>query len=97
MKLFVDDLRPFPVGYTGVRTYERAVILLDMLDFEVISLDYNLGSKETGLDIIKYINKIKKYPKHLNIHSTNIDGSSKMYLEVKNTFPENVVVTRNSL
>lgn len=97
MKLFVDDLRDIPTGYTCVRTYDRAVILLDMLEFEVISLDYDLGSKETGLDIIKYINKTKKYPKHLNIHSTHPTGSREMYLKAKNTFSKDVIITRNSL
>ena len=57
MKLFVDDLRDFPESfslYNCTRTYKGAIQLLDFFrEVEVINLDYDLGTKETGLDIFK--------------------------------------------
>ena len=38
MKLFVDDVRdPVGEGFTVVRQYKQAVLLLDLLEFDFIS------------------------------------------------------------
>ena len=67
MKLFVDDLRDFPESfslYNCTRTYKGAIQLLDFFkEVEIINLDYDLGTKETGLDILKYISLMEKYIK----------------------------------
>lgn len=98
MKLFVDDYRNPPGdGFSVVRNYNKTIILLDLLDFDVISLDYDLNDVKNGLDIIQYIHQIKKYPKHLNIHSTHPTGSIKMYDLAKRLFPKDVLITRNSI
>lgn len=97
MKLFVDDMRkPFDDNFTIARNYTQATILIDLMDFDFISLDFDLGEKRNGLDLIQYIRDNKKYPKHINIHSTHPTGSQLMYKLATDIFPKNVKITRNT-
>jgi len=98
MKLFVDDNRsPLDAGFTIVRNYEKAIILIDLIDFEFVSLDFDLGEKHNGLDIIKHMINEERFPSHLNIHSTHPKGSIEMYKLAKSLFPKSVTITRNSV
>ena len=72
MKLFVDDVRdPVGEGFTVVRQYKQAVLLLDLLEFDFISLDYDIQDGYTGLDILKYI-AMYKYAKEHFPHNIRI-------------------------
>ena len=99
MKLFVDDVRdPVGEGFTVVRQYKQAVLLLDLLEFDVISLDYDIQDGYTGLDILKYMSDNNKYLKsQLNIHSTHSIGSVAMYKYAKEHFPHNIRITQNTI
>lgn len=99
MKLFVDDVRdPVGEGFTVVRQYKQAVLLLDLLEFDFISLDYDIQDGYTGLDILKYMSDNNKYPKYqLNIHSTHSIGSVAMYKYAKEHFPHNIRITQNTI
>ena len=99
MKLFVDDVRdPVGEGFTVVRQYKQAVLLLDLLEFDFISLDYDIQDGYTGLDILKYMSDNNKYPKsQLNIHSTHSIGSVAMYKYAKEHFPHNIRITQNTI
>ena len=92
MKLFVDDLRDFPESfslYNCTRTYNGAIQLLDFFrEVVVINLDYDLGTKETGLDILKYIYENKIPVKHIIIHSTDLQGVSLMEKYIKEHFKD---------
>ena len=58
-----------------VNTGERAVTLLNAYDFDIVSLDYNLGGQLNGADVAKVL----KYSGHKNVrvivHSLNPRGA----------------------
>lgn len=95
MKLFVDDKREMPKGFNCAVDYNGAVSLLRLLDFDFVTLDYNLGEGPSGLDILKFMHENKKYPKHLNIHSDNSEGQHIMRRYAEENFPDTVSITMN--
>lgn len=53
MKLFLDDTREFPKwGYECCRDSKTAIILLSIMEFEFITLDYSLGGNDTGMEVL---------------------------------------------
>ena len=88
MKIFLDDSRSFEniikKGYTCVRTYDECIGLLKNYQYiEVIDLDYELESEETGLDVLKYMKENMIISKEIIIHSTHAGGVREMidYIE----------------
>lgn len=82
MKLYVDDTRmPKSEGWTVVTNYHDAIFtLLCFWDsITELSLDHDLGSKETGYDLAKWIEErievrgYKPIPKMFS-HSANSAG-----------------------
>src|SRR5690554_7456668 len=55
-KLYLDDLRPIPEGFIGVRSYAEFVTYIEtngLPDF--ISFDHDLGLEESGFDCAKWL------------------------------------------
>lgn len=80
--LYIDDIR-FPeyfhqigANITVARSYEEAIKYIDDDDdYDVISLDHDLGEEKTGYDIAKYIVENQIEIKGLiAIHSANPVG-----------------------
>lgn len=90
MRLFVDDTRAFPKwGYECARDYQTAVLFLSIMDFEYITLDYNLGSdRESGLDILIWMKEHNKFVPKINIHSNHVIGKEKMRAYCEEHFPD---------
>jgi len=100
-KIFLDDNRMPPTEekrMVTVKSYKHCILLLDIFrdSLEFVDLDYDLGTKETGLDVLKYMNEKKIRPKHINIHSDHPTGAKKMrrYAEL---FFQDVVITSNKI
>lgn len=56
MKLFVDDQRAAPQGWSLARTVAEAIELLAQGDVTELSLDYDLGgTAATGLDVLEWL------------------------------------------
>ena len=89
MRLFVDDSRPFPSGgYECCRDPEQAKLLLSVLPFDHVSLDYDLGyGKETGYDLLVWMDENNIRPAHINIHSTHFFGRKRMMDYAEQHFP----------
>jgi len=90
MKIFLDDVRETPNGWT--RTYwpdETIKLLKDNIVTE-ISLDHDLGNDEkgTGYDVLLWIEEqvfLYDYkPPIIYIHSSNSSAVSKMKRAVEN-------------
>ena len=98
MKLILDDRRPMPNGpYNCVRTYEECVEFLRLFrTISFISLDYDLGAKETGLDVLVYMHENGISPSHINIHSDHKLGVPQMQKYAEEHFPK-VRLTFNPL
>lgn len=79
MRLFLDDTREFPTtGYQCCRDSQSAIMLLSVMKFDYISLDYNLGTGGTGMDVLLWMQENGVHVPHINIHSDHILGREKM-------------------
>lgn len=96
MKLFLDDIRLAPEGYTQARTYQACIELLCAHEFERVSLDYSLGERQTGLDVLKWMVENDRIPPQLNIHSTHDYGRSAMADYIRRNFPAGYVFSMSS-
>lgn len=97
MKLFLDDTRNVPEGYILVRTYKEMIKLLESTkpeDIEEISLDHDLGSKESGYDICKWIVANNYWPKTISLHSANIVGVGNMIQLLNHYKPSTTILNR---
>lgn len=91
MKIVLDDHRCIPANspYNLVRTYAECVELIRLFrKISFISLDYNLGTVKTGLDVLVYMAEHDIEVKHINIHSNHIIGVPKMGEYARAHFPD---------
>lgn len=91
MKIFVDDKRTYGIAqkyrYNCVRTYQQCITLLSVFkNIDVINLDYDLGVKETGLDILIYMKQNNIKVRKICIHSTYLEGVKTMEKFIKHNF-----------
>lgn len=93
-KIFLDDRRPFEepkkFGYQCVRSYSQCTIMLDIYknNISTVNLDYDLGTPETGLDILIYMEQKNIVPDEIIIHSTHETGVRMMEKKIKQSFPD---------
>jgi hypothetical protein len=93
MRLYVDDMRHPPLDkhqidgltpWTVVRTAEEAMRLLSGFDYELVSLDHDLGSPlHNGYHVLCYIenrmmNEPHWCPPYVFVHSANPAVRTKM-------------------
>ena len=84
MKVFLDDMRPAPQGWTLVRWPEDVIRLLKTNEVTDLSLDHDLGDDThgTGYDVILWIEKAVSIdnfkPPKITVHSANISARMKM-------------------
>jgi hypothetical protein len=88
-KLWLDDERPAPDGWVLAKTAIEALAKLRQQEFEVVSLDHDLGEESgSGYDVLLYIeaqvftNPNFKCPE-LRIHSANPAGCQMMQLAIE--------------
>lgn len=97
MKLFLDDSRDFPeAGFECCRDAKNAMLLLSVMKFDFISLDYSLEEELTGLDVLVFMKERGIKVPRINIHSNNIEGMKTMRRYCEENFPESIV-TMNTL
>ena len=87
-KLWLDDERPVPDGWVLAKTAIEAITELRRQEFEVVSLDHDLGEENgSGYDVLLYLeaqvftNPDFKCPEIL-IHSANPSGRQRMQLAI---------------
>lgn len=84
MKVYLDDERPTPVGWVGVRWPEEAIALLKTGRVVELSLDHDLGDDDrgTGYDVILWIEEAVVTagftPPLISVHSANASARQKM-------------------
>lgn len=84
MKVFLDDERPTPEGWVGVRWPEEAIELLQSGVVEELSLDHDLGDDAhgTGYDVVLWIEEAVVTsgfrPPRIRVHSANASARCKM-------------------
>ncbi len=89
MKVYLDDLRPTPDGWTRVYWPDEAIELLKTGSVDVISLDHDLGDDErgTGNDVLLWIEEAvitrSFEPPEIRVHSANSAARMKMEAGIK--------------
>ena len=89
MKVYLDDVRKPPKGWTLVLWPDELIKLLKKGNVDEISLDHDLGDDKrgTGYDVLTWIEKevvLKGFkPPKINIHTANISARKKMENAVK--------------
>jgi hypothetical protein len=84
MKVFLDDERTTPVGWTRVYWPSEAIQLLESGQVQEISLDHDLGDDErgTGYDVVLWIEEAVALrgfvPPVMRVHSANAAGRARM-------------------
>ncbi|MGF1490552.1 MAG: cyclic-phosphate processing receiver domain-containing protein [Prochloraceae cyanobacterium] len=65
-------------GYILLKTGKRAIMLLDLYDFDIISIDYNLPGQINGETIAKHLSISRNKNARIIIHSMNPKGAEKI-------------------
>lgn len=80
MNLWLDDIRPAPVGWVWAKTYAQAVDCLITGRVEHCSLDHDLGeNRRTGYDVVCWMEANDCWPLvSIAIHSMNPVGKANM-------------------
>lgn len=92
MKVYLDDERETPQGWTRVFWPDEAINLLEAGGVDEISLDHDLGDDErgTGYDVVLWIEEAvatKGFrPPEIRVHSANSSARQKMELGIKNIY-----------
>ncbi|MBK8975273.1 MAG: hypothetical protein IPM29_05065 [Planctomycetes bacterium] len=84
MRVFLDDMRTPPEGWTLVRWPDEAIALLEQGTVEELSLDHDLGDDDrgTGYDVILWIDRAVVErgfaPPIIRVHSANSSARQRM-------------------
>jgi hypothetical protein len=84
MKVYLDDEREAPQGWTRVYWPAEAIALLEQGNVEEISLDHDLGDDEkgTGYDVVRWIEQAVALhgfvPPVMRVHSANPAAAKRM-------------------
>lgn len=81
--MWLDDLRPAPEDWVCFKTANGAIKALSLFDFEVISLDHDLGDGGTGYEVLLYIeSRVHEDPTwkcpEILLHTANPVGMARM-------------------
>ncbi len=84
--LWLDDVRPAPVGWTHVKTVEAAKALLSQGNVYQASLDHDLGDDEhigTGYTLVCWMEETGHWPINGTVvHSANPVGRRRMQIAI---------------
>ncbi|MEB3101703.1 cyclic-phosphate processing receiver domain-containing protein [Ferviditalea candida] len=98
MNVFLDDTRPQPEGYVGVKTTKQAIEALRKHSIQILSLDYDLGrGMPKGIEVVRFMVRHSKYPNHIILHTANPIGRRRMYDLLMAHKPDRVKVTIHPL
>ena len=94
MKVYLDDIRKPPTGWTLMRWPDEVIKVLRDGVVDELSLDHDLGDdrRGTGYDVIlwlereKYFNKDFPLPRKIAIHTANVSARRKMEAGVRSLY-----------
>jgi hypothetical protein len=84
MKVYLDDLRPTPSGWTRTYTPEQTIALLQTGEVTDLSLDHDLGDEcnGDGYDVVLWLEEAVLTrgfaPPRVTVHSANPVGRQRM-------------------
>lgn len=100
MKLWLDDIRPAPEGWTWARSVDEAIYIMlyqgrsrdfpNISNFEACSLDHDLGEgdERDGIVFVDWMVKTKCWPNTKPVvHSMNPVGRQRMQQTIERYWP----------
>lgn len=98
MKLWIDDLRTPPQGWTWVKTSREALNLLETRaqDVTAISFDHDLGGDDTTRPVALWLAEHGLFPEEVYIHSANVVGKQWLLSLIERYGPGAKIVTYRS-
>jgi len=97
INIFLDDLRPNPIGFILAKSdlVCRKWLLLNKSFVNILSLDHDLGEDETGYDFVKWLVETGMsdpsiYPKEIYLHTANPVGRHNMFQLLERYKPDEV-------
>jgi len=91
MKLYLDDERSAPAGWTAARWPDEAIAHLQTGQVEELSLDHDLGDDKrgTGYDVLLWIEEAVALrgfspPRIITVHSANPSARQRMEMAIQN-------------
>lgn len=80
IRLWLDDLRPVPGGWTWVKTAEEAISLMEGGNVTEASLDHDFGEWiDEGYRLVLYMAEHAGWPSEgTSVHSSNPPGAGRM-------------------
>lgn len=88
MNVFLDDEREPPSGFTLVKTVQECIALLRSEEVEMLSLDHDLGTEETGLTVVDFMCEHGIFPQAIYLHTQNPVGRQRMYATLRRYVPD---------
>ena len=87
-RIWLDDIRPMPEGFNfWAKTVDDAKAKILCQKVDMISFDHDLGQKETGYDLAKFIENMAAYhnidPITWQVHSANPVGRKNIEMAMK--------------
>ncbi|MNS87165.1 hypothetical protein D3C72_1210990 [compost metagenome] len=83
INIWLDDIRPAPDGWIWAKTAEEFVFhyFSNYLRVNMVSLDHDLGTVNTGYDAVKAITSFHEFclPRQIFLHTSNPVGRENMY------------------
>lgn len=92
MKIYLDDERPTPDGWIGVRWPDEVIAHLETGLVTDVSLDHDLGDDErgTGYDVVLWVEEAVALrgfvPPRMSVHSANSSARLKMEAGIEAIF-----------
>lgn len=89
MRVFLDDERETPAGWTRAYWPDDVIALLQTEKVEELSLDHDLGddARGTGYDVVLWIEEavaLRSFvPPRMHVHSANTSARDKMRLGIE--------------
>jgi hypothetical protein len=83
VKLFIDDVRECPAGWTLARTHDAALEALASRTVSHVSFDHDLGEERDGHDIATWLEETIYYDESfpvpvMSVHSDNGPGIAEL-------------------
>lgn len=75
-------------AWITVNTARRALRLIEVFDFDLIALDYDLDGEETGEKIAEFITQSRNADAKVWVHSMNVQG----VVRIQKYLPDSVAV-----
>lgn len=96
MKMWIDDLRPAPLGFYWAKSSAEALeVLTGLAPVEVqgISFDHDLGGEDTTRRVMLWMVEREFWPNHVHIHTANPVGRDWLVGMVRQYAPDFVTMT----